>query len=194
MQTEIIDINGIDREVLTETNNFFGLFTPESAEKLAADDIKRTLAGKFLLRRMIRRMYGERPVNIRYGINGKPELDFCFFSISHSGNYAACAVSDRPCGIDIEISREIKQRKKYPLFTEDECRYVNVRDSANRFLTLWTMKEAFVKANGGRLADAAKAELVKNGAPVNKLGEYGFKTYTADGYLYSVCEYGVKNI
>ena len=40
-----------------------------------------------------------------YGTHGKPALSDSFsphFNISHSGKYAVCALSEVPCGIDIQ--------------------------------------------------------------------------------------------
>ena len=44
------------------------------------------------------------PLDISCGKDGKPELvgSGIFFNLSHSGNYAACAVSDSPIGLDIQ--------------------------------------------------------------------------------------------
>lgn len=74
--------------------------------------------------------------------NGKPYFEGCdgiFFSISHSGEYAACVIGDIPCGIDIEKEREVPFRVSK--------RYLNGA-SGKDALRLWTMRESFGKIDG----------------------------------------------
>ena len=51
------------------------------------------------------------PLDISCGIDGKPELvgSGISFNLSHSGNYAACAVSDSPIGLDIQTERDFNK-------------------------------------------------------------------------------------
>ena len=77
---------------------------------------------------------------------GKPLLqnrEDLHFSLSHSGHWAVCALSDAPVGVDVEQPRctEAVARR---FFRSDE---LTALDPV--FLTrLWTAKEAFVKALG----------------------------------------------
>lgn len=83
---------------------------------------------------------------------GKPilenELNNIHFSISHSGDYVAIAVSDQLVGIDIEkidsnISiLEIGQH----IFSPSENSAIN--GELNNFFMLWTKKESLFKALG----------------------------------------------
>ena len=165
---------------------------PETAEKIKnyrPDDKKRTLAGRFLLKNMIKEIYGREDFSLVFNENGKPLLDFCFFSISHSEDVAVCAVSDFPVGTDIQYMGGFVKRKKYMLFTDSESGYVNQHDSENRFYTLWTMKEAYIKAIGGKIADAAKTEFVTSDFIIKKTYEnYKFKTEKQENYVFTVCE------
>lgn len=77
---------------------------------------------------------------------GKPQLEGrenLHLSLSHSGHWAVCALSDHPVGIDVEAPRctpAVARR----FFRPDE---LTSEDPV--FLTrLWTAKEAFVKALG----------------------------------------------
>ena len=87
---------------------------------------------------------------------GKPFLttiEDIHFSLSHSGNWAVCAVSHDPVGVDVEQPRctiEIARRFFQPQELEglDQLPEPQCRDQLNR---LWTAKEAFVKALGGGL-------------------------------------------
>ena len=89
---------------------------------------------------MIKEIYGREGFELSYNENGKPELDFCFFSISHSGNYAVCAVAETPVGIDIEIPEDSEDGENICFLADNETRYVNSADSARRFCIIWTRK------------------------------------------------------
>lgn len=186
MEIRKININEISDIEYSKTADFF----PETTKQIKdyrPDDKKRTLAGRYLLKKMVKELYGREEFTLAFNENGKPMLDFCFFSISHSGDYAVCAVSDSPVGVDIEHMKSFKQRDKYMLFTLRESEYVNECDCQNRFYTLWTRKEAYVKAKGGVISDAAKTELVTS---VFKLKDnydgFSFKTEITGGYILSV--------
>ena len=188
MDIRKINIRSISEAEYSQIAKIF----PETAEKIKnyrPDDKKRTLAGRFLLKNMIKEIYGREDFSLVFNENGKPLLDFCFFSISRSEDIAVCAVSDFPVGVDIERIGGFKKRKRYMLFTDSESDYVNKQDSENRFYTLWTMKEAYIKAIGGKIADAAKTEFVTSDFTFKKTYEnYKFKTQKKENYVLTVCE------
>ena len=66
------------------------------------------------------------------------------------------------------------------LFSPEECGFVNAADSENRFFTLWTMKEAYIKAEGGVLSDAAGLSLVGSGRLEAKLFCHLYTSDAAD--------------
>lgn len=81
------------------------------------------------------------------------------FSITHTAGLVACAVSSLPVGIDVE------RVKPHVEFQEIAQRYFTVEEVASlarlspalaalRFLELWTLKEAFLKAVGCGLSGA----------------------------------------
>ena len=80
--------------------------------------------------------------------NGKPifKSSPLFFSISHSENVVAVAVSEREIGVDVEKIREVRGGVAKRFFTESEIEYVG-NDSA-RFFEIWTKKEAYAKVKG----------------------------------------------
>lgn len=75
----------------------------------------------------------------------KPHLDFTQFSLSHSGNYAACAISTNPIGIDIEHTRAYRPAIANRFFTSAEAKACI---NADAFTVCWTLKESFLKATG----------------------------------------------
>lgn len=185
MEYLIRDINSIDD---TEYAKAAARFSDERINRLSEEDKKRTLTGRILLCELILRLYGKTDFDVKAGKNGKPELDFCFFNISHSGKYAVCAVSDVPVGIDIEKMTDFKRRERYMLFSKEESDYVNETEEAERFYTLWTMKEAYIKAVGGTLGDAGRVTLVRDGRLCAEFKGYLFKTEYRGGYALTVCE------
>lgn len=91
---------------------------------------------------------------MEYGENahGKPffiNRSDIHFSLSHSGKYALCAVSDTEVGADVQKyedrARVFDIAKKY--FTAAEYEYLKTRSEAE-FFRLWTRKESLLKALG----------------------------------------------
>ena len=93
----------------------------------------------------------EFPAEIVTNENGKPELadvPLCF-SLSHSGEYCACAVYDRAIGVDIQKRAAADMRILERRFTPQEREFVlNSADMDAAFTRVWTMKESYVKACG----------------------------------------------
>jgi 4'-phosphopantetheinyl transferase len=90
------------------------------------------------------------------GPNGKPALGAGPYQInlSHSGDVALLAVSERPVGVDVEQVRDFDTASVSRHFSAAERSELSALDPparARRFATLWTRKEALVKASGGRL-------------------------------------------
>ena len=188
MLVKTVDIRQITDAEYAETEKFF-MDTAEKVKNFLPEDRKRTLAGRYLLKKMIKEIYGREGFELSYNENGKPELDFCFFSISHSGNYAVCAVAQTPVGIDIENTGRFKRREKYMFFTDNETRYVNSRDSARRFCIIWTRKEAYIKALGEPLAFAAKTDMVTPELSLkDSYGGYAFDTRDFGEYVITTAQ------
>lgn len=71
------------------------------------------------------------------------------FNISHSGNYIVCAIGTTEVGVDVEEIKEIPLSDFKELFSPEELKLI-FKDAHNYapFYTLWTQKEAFLKAVG----------------------------------------------
>ena len=83
------------------------------------------------------------------GENGKPYLksgEF-FFNISDCDGQLVCAVSDKEIGIDIQKICE-KPRVARKICQPQELEQIKTPED---FTRIWTLKEAFVKANGAGL-------------------------------------------
>jgi len=156
-------------------------------EKILADAHKE---GRELARKAISDFCGSENFNIYYNENGKPLCDKCFFNISHKRDIVVCAVSDKNIGIDIEYITDIKVRNEYLLMSREETEFINaIKDKQNeRFFTIFTMKEAFVKMLGERLKDAAKLNTVENGEIKTDFDNFSFNTEIIGETIITTCE------
>ena len=86
------------------------------------------------------------------------------FNISHSGEFIICVVSDNDkVGVDVEQIRPVKMEDFRDIFSMDE--YNNILRAKNpydQFFTIWTRKEAVVKANGKGLYIPLKEIIVES--------------------------------
>ena len=86
--------------------------------------------------------------------NGKlylPEVDNFFFSLSHSGEYAACVVCDVPVGVDIQKKRMTKANIAKRFFQIKESDKIEKQPPEKRddmFFRYWTGKESYLKLTG----------------------------------------------
>jgi len=114
------------------------------------------LAATLLLEYAIKKLYPSiaHPLAIYISESGKPYLATepdVHFSLSHSGQWVACSVGDRPAGVDIEECRPGRYYVASRFFHRYEAQYIaslppSAKDDA--FYSLWTLKESFIKAVG----------------------------------------------
>lgn len=92
---------------------------------------------------------------------GKPyfEGNPFFISLSHSGDYAVCAISDSPVGVDIEKDRILSE---------------NFQERFAATVLEWTKKEAKGKLTGNGVFDKTEEN-------------YVFTHEKTDGYIITVC-------
>ncbi len=121
------------------------------------DDRRRSVIGELLARRLIAGRCGIPFDAIVFGRTerGKP---FAVglpaeFSISHSGEFVLCAVSDSPVGADIEKIRPVRDRLIQRVCSDRELDFVwkkGISDDEmySRFFQVWTGKEAYLKYLG----------------------------------------------
>ena len=102
------------------------------------------------------------PLMIEKEPGGKPFLSGTpiHFSLSHSGEIAACALCDAPVGIDVETERPLKEPLLRRCFSEEEQRLILASEyPAASFTSLWTQKESYLKATGEGLRSLGKIDL-----------------------------------
>ncbi|MGN1090730.1 MAG: 4'-phosphopantetheinyl transferase family protein, partial [Huintestinicola sp.] len=96
---------------------------------------------------------------------------------------------NNPCGIDCETLRESRLLTAKRVFTDDEQSTLEKLngDDADRFFTaVWTLKEAFSKADGRGLAAMKDASFKINNADViSDRSDYRFMHEVINGFFLS---------
>ena len=78
------------------------------------------------------------------------EWPYIHFSLSHCREAAACVVSDKPVGIDIESIDHYDEAVAAQVMSSAELRKIHASPSPQMaFTRLWTMKESLYKLTGG---------------------------------------------
>ena len=140
-----------------------------------------------LLKKGLREEYGitDNPL-FEYGEHGKPFIvghPEIHFSLSHCREAVACAVSDRPVGIDVESIHRYKDSLACYTMNDEELRLIaEAKRPDVAFIRLWTMKEARLKLTGEGITNDMKTAL--DG------GSWQFTTVERldRNYIYTVCE------
>ena len=161
------------------------LLVPQKQKlKIAADHISRKAISDFC-------GITEQSIEFHLSEYGKPfvkDIDI-HFSISHSGDYAVCAVSDKEIGIDIEKIKEINPKAARKFACENEQNYID--SHTDGFFEIWTLKEAYFKCIGTGLGTDIKNvsfSAEKNGVLCSENGFECLFHKIADGYICSTCE------
>jgi len=154
------------------------VLTKEELEKAdrfhRKQDRESYIVGKHMSRSILSNFLGKSPSNISYQYNSrkKPYIQGIHFNTSHSGNQVYFALSQHPLGIDTEY---IDPNFDFSAiastyFSEEEAAYIGHNNSARQnFYTLWTRKEALLKATGEGLVEML-AQVPSTGELVEREG------------------------
>lgn len=119
----------------------------------------RFIAGRGLLRSILGEHLecGPRKIEFKYSSFGKPHLkdsDLCF-NLAHAGDCYILAVCKKPVGIDIELRRSMLDLDALAeqVFSPAESQLWNTNRTNDKFLSLWTRKEALLKGIGLGIAN-----------------------------------------
>ncbi len=136
-------------------------YLPEAGRRRVQDRINltsklHTVAGELLARYSVGKYIGksDQEIVLRFGEKGKPHIGNIpgiHFNISHSGHYIVCAVAATEIGIDVERVRKVNLRIAERFFSEPEISDLMACTETSRmhyFITLWTIKESYLKAIG----------------------------------------------
>ena len=129
-----------------------------------------------------------------------PDYPGLHFSISHSGAYWACAMSEVNVGLDLQEHTRAKNETReeaavrfrkmaHRFFHPVEAAFVE-GDSYSRFFTVWTAREAYVK-NTGQGIDKYFSEhcVVPDTAPKDPSEDWLVGSWTAMGKWFRKAEY-----
>ncbi len=191
MKEFYLDITNVSEE---EFRQWYGDMSPARQEKcrrivnekgkklcIAADRLAKTALSEVL-------RLPKSKITIKVSPSGKPYIEgnSVYFSISHSGNRAFCAVAAYPIGIDAEEIRTVSVKSAERLCTQQEKDYLDAaKDETEknlRFLTIWTRKEAIFKVIGNLPRDDKNTEVLD---PDTK---WSITTRTEDNYIISVAK------
>jgi 4'-phosphopantetheinyl transferase len=161
-----------------------------------------TVAGELLARYSVGQ-YLETPnqeINLVFGEKGKPHignLQNVHFNISHSGNYVVCAVASTEIGIDVERVRKVNLRIAERFFSATEIQDLMKLGDDERmqyFITLWTIKESYLKAIGRGLTQHLNSfTIIKHNESFQLTGNeeaegYGIETHQlSHDYMMAIC-------
>jgi 4'-phosphopantetheinyl transferase len=151
---------------------------PEATTRYARyrhdEDRHMFLLGRVMARALVGRALGVAPTawGWRTGPRGRPEIDresAIHFNLAHSAGLVACVVArDREVGVDVE---DRHRRALDPRVVDRYCSPAEAEDIRgqqdrwlDRFLTYWTLKEAYLKARGlGIAVPVSEIEMTLDG-------------------------------
>jgi len=182
-------------------------FLPEAGRERVRDRLNsssklHTVAGELLARYSVGQYLGkaDQEINLVFGDKGKPHIDNLkniHYNISHSGHYVVCAVAAAELGIDVERVREVNLRIAERFFSESEIIDLMARNEDDRmhyFITLWTIKESYLKAIGRGLTQHLNSfTICKKGDSYILTGNeeaemFGIETHElSHDYMMAVC-------
>lgn len=139
-------------------------------------------------------------ISVETGEYGKPFirlLDGALFnySISHSGEYVVCAVSDSEVGIDIQqidVKKPVMKIANRFYADEEYARLEKSQNQINDFYRMWSAKESYVKYTGRGISGGIDKAIVSasfdsiNDITDEKNVEIAFYE-NIDGYIMCAC-------
>lgn len=110
------------------------------------------LVSRVLLRRLINT---SRFIDMQCDEHGKPYLvNFPFhISISHSGDRVAVLLSEKDCGVDIELMKPRIEIVAHKFISAEEWKYLKDETQQQQMYVFWCAKEALYKLYGKRKLD-----------------------------------------
>lgn len=116
-----------------------------------------------------------------YGKPYLPNSPDVHFNISHSGEYVACTLSNKPVGVDIQKIGEYNSDIAKRVCNGEELKQISDSlDKASEFTKLWTKKETVLKMHGTGIA---------SGDIKNCLDNHNVQSERIEDYWVSLCEH-----
>jgi len=130
-------------------------FKQEKIKRLATESLKKeSIVGEYLLIKGLKEYFDidYKEIEIVKNDNGKPFIKDknIYFSISHSYGLIVCAISNKNIGIDVEKIKPISLKTIDMFASIHEKNYITktYKNIEERFFTIYTLKEAYVKMYG----------------------------------------------
>lgn len=113
------------------------------------------------------------------------------FNLSHSGNFALCALDHDPVGVDIQLVKSWRPSLPRRVCSPEELEWMERQEDAWRgFTTLWAMKESRAKQSGQGLRGSIAAISVPLPCPGETLYAHQglwFRLYFGPNWVGSAC-------
>ncbi len=152
------------------------------------------LALDYLLKQL---KLAEKEMKYQEGKHGKLRFEDypgIYFNISHSNDYAVCAIAPVEIGVDIEKTITYESDIAKQFCSEAEIDFIENQDREKKdycFTRLWTLKESFLKNRGTGIIDKAFfPKFIPNNLPElqdKMYSNYHFREYYRDNYFISIC-------
>lgn len=190
MKWQVCDIRELTAE---DYESAYSMLSPEEKSRVEGlrfrEDRQRTLAARHLARRLVAQWCNLPESAVRFA---KTQMGKLYpvglaaeISVSHSGDLVACAISDRPVGIDLERLRPVELRLAKKICTTRELCYLFGRQPeaedfcytedpvlTERFFRLWTGKEACAKRQGKGIGSLHRYDTGDDNLLYHKVGQY----------------------
>jgi len=206
---EIFAYRHKEKLIQKQHNEMLAILHEDEKKKVAQfknqTDAEISLLSRFLLRKILSSVIKVPPAEISFSYNSynRPALEKVDFNVSHSGDWIVIAVDTKSrVGVDIEKIRKVEPDLMEACFTKEEIAYIlkdNIFD-LEKFFEIWTLKEAFIKADGKGLSYSLKDFYfsIDNGIQLNykkkNKDKWFFSCYDLDiEYKLSLCS-STKNI
>ncbi|MES2426040.1 MAG: 4'-phosphopantetheinyl transferase superfamily protein [Bacteroidota bacterium] len=194
-----------------DVEKYYNLINADYSNLLSPDEIakadcfkqdadkRRFISGRYFIRYIISKRFHQVPADIvlKYTKFNKPFLPGIEFNITHSGNYLLVAISNNPIGIDIEFIDDTFDYKVmlHDIFNANEIAYVkNNQANTLNFYTLWTRKEALLKATGEGLIDDLKKVNCLDNVVERQQSRYILTSFTIDNYMAGLASTANSNL
>ena len=142
----VCDISGVTEG---QFSALLDMASPERKKRAAAYRKREDAVCCLVAEALLRYAFPDRnPETLQTEPGGKPFWEGTHFNLSHSGPWVALAVGESPVGVDVECfcrDRNVEALAKRQ-FTPEEQAFVG--SSQERFLRIWTAKEARLKWDG----------------------------------------------
>ncbi len=168
----VFGILSIKEVTLDDAQRFGQAFVAKIDQIKKEEDKKRSIAGRLLLSRLYESLFQEKMPAVLYNEKGKPFLEkksieqikMPHISLSHDGDYAACAIALKPVGIDICKIRNNEENEESARKAKSEERisrkFLGKKLSREAFAIFWTVTESSVKKEEKNLQTVLKDKTV----------------------------------